>query len=144
MSSEDICFAVLYNSFITSFDVLPSTSKITVGTQVILPSFVSLIESQISPIYGVYFGLFFLGIPDFIWFVTTTERNFTQREIGNLIVKYGLMILLLIGFWWYTTTQSCETKMEPKQEMESEIQGLKIECFTTIFICEKFWKLYLP
>jgi hypothetical protein len=43
--------------------------------------------------------------------VTTTERNFTPREIGNLIVKYGLMILLLIGFWWYTTTQSCETKM---------------------------------
>jgi hypothetical protein len=33
----------------TSFDVLPSTSKTTVGTQVILPSFVSLIESQISP-----------------------------------------------------------------------------------------------
>jgi hypothetical protein len=49
MSSEDICFAVLYSSLMTSFDVLPSTSKITVGTQVILPSFVSLIESQISP-----------------------------------------------------------------------------------------------
>jgi hypothetical protein len=48
MSSEDICFAVSHGSLMTSFDVLPSTSKITVGTQVILPSFVSLVESQIS------------------------------------------------------------------------------------------------
>jgi hypothetical protein len=47
--SEDICFAVLYKSLMTSIDMLPSTSKIIVGTQITFPSFVFFIESQISP-----------------------------------------------------------------------------------------------